>query len=137
MQFTVSAVQVNFPQGPRELNAHFLPYSAGVILAYALERNPNWRLNRLIWRREPIETTAQALCNDSVVALSTYVWNREYNYQLAKRIKQLNPACVIVAGGPEPAITDPDFFRDHPYICLLYTSPSPRDLSTSRMPSSA
>ena len=26
---------------------------------------------------------------------------------------------------------------DIPYICLLYTSPSPRDLSTSRMPSSA
>ena len=25
----------------------------------------------------------------------------------------------------------------HPYGCLLYTSPSPRDLSTSRMPSSA
>ena len=24
-----------------------------------------------------------------------------------------------------------------PYTCLLYTSPSPRDLSTSRMPSSA
>ena len=23
------------------------------------------------------------------------------------------------------------------YVCLLYTSPSPRDLSTSRMPSSA
>ena len=34
--------------------------------------------------------------------------------------------------------------RDYPsdvmqllYVCLLYTSPSPRDLSTSRMPSSA
>ena len=26
---------------------------------------------------------------------------------------------------------------DLPYSCLLYTSPSPRDLSTSRMPSSA
>jgi len=25
----------------------------------------------------------------------------------------------------------------NPYYCLLYTSPSPRDLSTSRMPSSA
>ena len=25
----------------------------------------------------------------------------------------------------------------HRYTCLLYTSPSPRDLSTSRMPSSA
>ena len=32
-----------------------------------------------------------------------------------------------------------DFFVGfvHTYICLLYTSPSPRDLSTSRMPSSA
>ena len=27
--------------------------------------------------------------------------------------------------------------EDHPNACLLYTSPSPRDLSTSRMPSSA
>ena len=26
---------------------------------------------------------------------------------------------------------------DYIYFCLLYTSPSPRDLSTSRMPSSA
>ena len=25
----------------------------------------------------------------------------------------------------------------HPYICLLYTSPSPRDATLSRMPSSA
>ena len=28
-------------------------------------------------------------------------------------------------------------FLDQHVICLLYTSPSPRDLSTSRMPSSA
>ena len=27
--------------------------------------------------------------------------------------------------------------QDTPIACLLYTSPSPRDLSTSRMPSSA
>ena len=26
---------------------------------------------------------------------------------------------------------------EYPEVCLLYTSPSPRDLSTSRMPSSA
>ena len=28
-------------------------------------------------------------------------------------------------------------FLGHTDVCLLYTSPSPRDLSTSRMPSSA
>ena len=38
------------------------------------------------------------------------------------------------------AVIDVEFNReDVPkvYDCLLYTSPSPRDLSTSRMPSSA
>ena len=30
-----------------------------------------------------------------------------------------------------------DLFEERGYNCLLYTSPSPRDLSTSRMPSSA
>ena len=30
-----------------------------------------------------------------------------------------------------------DFDFESPWICLLYTSPSPRDLSTARMPSSA
>ena len=31
----------------------------------------------------------------------------------------------------------PDWFIENQKDCLLYTSPSPRDLSTSRMPSSA
>ena len=33
--------------------------------------------------------------------------------------------------------TDGDGFRDSVWICLLYTSPSPRDATLSRMPSSA
>ena len=36
--------------------------------------------------------------------------------------------------------SNPTYRVDTPgrsYVCLLYTSPSPRDLSTSRMPSSA
>ena len=34
-------------------------------------------------------------------------------------------------------IADIDLHPNDPNTCLLYTSPSPRDLSTSRMPSSA
>ena len=34
-------------------------------------------------------------------------------------------------------VPDPTGGATHYYACLLYTSPSPRDLSTSRMPSSA
>ena len=36
-----------------------------------------------------------------------------------------------------PVINGGDGPNEHPSHCLLYTSPSPRDLSTSRMPSSA
>ena len=41
--------------------------------------------------------------------------------------------CCQYSGFIQASVRDPG--RD--YICLLYTSPSPRDLSTSRMPSSA
>ena len=37
----------------------------------------------------------------------------------------------------EDSVIDLELMEDLNKICLLYTSPSPRDLSTSRMPSSA
>ena len=44
---------------------------------------------------------------------------------------------LILAGSNNPKITLQEGTTDKASICLLYTSPSPRDLSTSRMPSSA
>lgn len=116
MQKIISFVQVNFQQGPQELNAFYLPYTAGVVLAYALKHNPNWKLGELVWRRDSIEETAQRLKHSDVVGFSTYVWNHQYNYTLACRVKELNPNCLIVMGGPEVAITDPDLFVKHPWM---------------------
>ena len=42
-----------------------------------------------------------------------------------------------VNGGLENPIYTPPSWQHWCGTCLLYTSPSPRDLSTSRMPSSA
>ena len=39
--------------------------------------------------------------------------------------------------GPQVKVTVDPFWMGKHEVCLLYTSPSPRDLSTSRMPSSA
>ena len=46
---------------------------------------------------------------------------------------------ALEAQYPNPTDTKDlnQFFRVNGHFCLLYTSPSPRDLSTSRMPSSA
>lgn len=122
MKKKVSFVQVNFQQGPRELNAYYLPYSAGVLLAHAFSNTDvqaHWSIDQLIWRRDSIEDTAQLLQHNDVVAFSTYVWNRQYNYTLGRRIKELNPQCVIVIGGPEPAVADPELFVKNPWMDLV------------------
>lgn len=116
MRNIISFVQVNFQQGPREFNAYYLPYTAGIILSYALSQNPNWELGEIVWRRDPVEQVAQRLKHSNVVGFSTYVWNRQYNYTLAQRIKELNPNCLIVVGGPEVAIADPHLFTKYPWM---------------------
>jgi hypothetical protein len=118
----ISFVQPNFQQGPKEFNAYYLPYSAGVILSYALASkkvSTAWELDHLVWRREPIEALALKLSASDVVAFSTYVWNHQYNYRLAQRVKALNPTCLIVFGGPEPAIEHPDLFEKEPFMDLV------------------
>jgi hypothetical protein len=107
---TISFVQPNFQQGPKEFNAYYLPYSAGVILSYAMgfeHIRAAWEIDQLVWRREDIEELAPRLAKNNIVAFSTYVWNHRYNYKLARRIKEINPAVTIIFGGPEPAIEDP------------------------------
>ena len=44
-------------------------------------------------------------------------------------------AQLVFDGGPDG--TGTDFFDEANWVCLLYTSPSPRDRQKSRMPSSA
>lgn len=122
MTYKIAWVQPNFQQGPKEFNAHYLPYSAGVIWSYAKADEwigQNFECTDMVWRRDAVEPLAQKLAANDVVAFSTYVWNHQYNYTLARMVKQLNPRCLIVFGGPEPAVTDPDIFRKEPYMDLV------------------
>ena len=122
MTYKIAWVQPNFQQGPKEFNAHYLPYSAGVIWSYAKADEwigQNFECTDMVWRRDAVEPLAQQLAQNHVVAFSTYVWNHQYNYTLARMVKELNPNCLIVFGGPEPAVTDPDIFRKEPYMDLV------------------
>lgn len=115
----ISFVQANFQQGPSNLESFYLPYSIGCLWAYATTSayvSQNWQLDHVVWSRKPIDNVAQLLKDQDVVGLSCYVWNRRYNFALARRIKRLNPGCFIFIGGPEPAHADPEFFVKHPYI---------------------
>ena len=114
MKYTISFVQPNFRQGPGGIAA-YLPYSCGLLWAHAQTNEivkKSFILNQLVYKREPIEELAQKLSKDNIVAFSTYVWNRNYNFKLAKRVKELNQNVLILFGGPEPPITNPDIFSE-------------------------
>ena len=49
-----------------------------------------------------------------MVAISCYVWNWEYNKELAKEIKRVYPKCEIVVGGPNVDKRNKNFFVDFP-----------------------
>ena len=53
---------------------------------------------------------------------------------LAKELSKKGKRVLIVEAGPGKDLSMEGYQK---YICLLYTSPSPRDATLSRMPSSA
>jgi radical SAM superfamily enzyme YgiQ (UPF0313 family) len=122
MTYKIAFVQPNFQQGPKEFNAYYLPYSAGVVWSYSLADpliREQFEVTDWIWRRDAVEPLAQRLAQNEIVTFSTYVWNHRYNYALARRIKEINPKVLTIFGGPEPAITDPELFRKEPFMDLV------------------
>ena len=110
----ISFVQPNFKQGPGGIAA-YLPYSSGLLWSYAQtipEIKESFELDKMIYKRDPMDELANSLSTNHVVAFSTYVWNRNYNFKLAHKIKQLNPDVLIVFGGPEPPVTNPNIFTE-------------------------
>ena len=73
---TISLVQPNFQQGPKEFNAYYLPYSVGILWAYIQKFDhlrAAYQLDQIIWRRDRVSETVDKLCANDVIAFSTYV----------------------------------------------------------------
>ncbi len=121
----ISLVQPNFQQGPKEFNAHYLPYSVGVLWAYVNQFESiksNYQLEDIIWRRDNIDETVSKLSRCDIVGFSTYVWNKNYNYALARKLKELNSNCIIIFGGPEMPVTKKDIFDKLPFADVVIKS---------------
>jgi len=120
MSLRVGFVQPNFRSGPAHLNAYYLPYTVGVLWAYALTDpvvKDNFTDSEWIFRRSDPKSDAISLSqNCEVVLFSTYVWNWNYCAAVARELKQLSPNCITIFGGPQVPHTSTDLFLQHPYI---------------------
>ena len=78
--------------------------------------------------RDGFKVLARAFYREHGLALHHI---ESYNHFIGEKLQQIIHETEVI----EPPLPPPGV--EEYKICLLYTSPSPRDLSTSRMPSSA
>lgn len=55
----------------------------------------------------------------SVVGFSVYLWNRVTTLELVSCLKQINPDCRIVLGGPDISFENADFFQQYPVDAII------------------
>lgn len=115
----VGLVQPNYRAGPAHLNAYYLPYSVGILWSYALtipEIKQSFTDHVWIFRRDPADEVVSQLTECDIVFFSIYVWNKNYCYNIAKKLKSINPDVVCVFGGPEVPHSKSDLFIKYPFI---------------------
>jgi hypothetical protein len=99
-----------------------LPLAIGVLWTAAKHdqiAGQRWRLGSVIYEPLPIDDVAAELAIHDMVCFSTYIWNADYHIALATAIKQRNPDCFLVFGGPHFVETWPNFWAEHDKILDL------------------
>ena len=117
MKRKIYFLQVNYLYGK---TAH-IPYTAGQILAYAFADaavKENYSLERIFFLRDNVDRILEKIDNPSVVAFSTYIWNCNFNKEVARRIKEKYPECAVIFGGHHVA-PGGGMLEECPYIDYL------------------
>lgn len=100
----------------------YLPYSVGLLQAYVQKHAPDaerYRFLLPIFKPTAVEEAVAALGSADIVGFSAYVWNVEQSLAIARRLKEHNPAVVILFGGPQVPDHPEQFLRDNPFVDLV------------------
>ena len=100
---------------------HF-PFSIAMLTAY-LKNNEkikdNFHFEKSFIFRDQIDTYLEDSKDCDILLCSCYAWNWEITIQMAKLIKEKNPSCTIIFGGPQVPNRTEGFFIKYPFIDLL------------------
>jgi radical SAM superfamily enzyme YgiQ (UPF0313 family) len=107
-------VQVSDKYGPNS----FLPVAISYQWMYASTSKlvkENFQVADVLIEKKPPKKYVEDLVDEPhVIMLSSYVWNWEYNKELAKQIKNKYPNCLTITGGPHVDKRDSEFFEKYP-----------------------
>ena len=116
--FSIISSQFNYLYGDQ---IHF-PYSIGRLVSYVKaneELASDFRFKPTFIFRDKLEEYIEKSSDADILLCSCYVWNWEITKELAKKIKRINPNCLIIFGGPQVPGRTTDFFDNHPYVDIL------------------
>ncbi|MFN9710281.1 MAG: cobalamin-dependent protein, partial [Bacteroidota bacterium] len=83
------------------LNAKYIHMNLAIRILYELNHTqPGLEWKEFTIRQQP-EEIAKACAAYDVVAFSCYIWNITQTLKLATAVKNINPNCKILLGGPE------------------------------------
>ena len=108
----VYLIQTSDVYGPNK----FLPLAIAYQWCYG--KNDQCVLKDTLIEKADPDTYAKNMDNPFYCLISSYVWNWEYNKQLATAIKKYHPQCVVITGGPQIDKNDPEFFNKYPMFDL-------------------
>lgn len=98
--------------------SEFVPYGVGCIKSYFHAHSRFGKDVEVKIFKYPADLAASfERERPGVVAFSNYVWNSNLGHSFARRIKELEPDCLTLAGGPNYPLEDSQqerFLREHP-----------------------
>ena len=111
----VQLVQLNNKYGSQV----YLPYSAGILQAYAKKDqyiSSNFLFKDFIFIREKLDEMVEKIGSIDILGVSCYVWNWALSLKLAERVREKNPNCLIIFGGPQVPSRLNNFFEENSFI---------------------
>ncbi|CAA6606421.1 putative methyltransferase [Rhodospirillaceae bacterium LM-1] len=100
-------------------NTTYLPLVSGLLKAYALTRPSLAETYDFMPFHFHIEAPGPIVARHDkpfVAAFSLSLWNEQLSLEVARRVKERHPDCVIVVGGAQVPHHPDDFFKRHPFV---------------------
>lgn len=110
-------------------NAVYFPLVSGHLHAFALKDDlikNNYEFMPYIFYRDYPDKILEKYDAPSVAVFSISIWNANLSLEVAKRVKQKFPDCLIVFGGPQVPFDAADFFAKYPFIDVTVRSDGER-----------
>jgi radical SAM superfamily enzyme YgiQ (UPF0313 family) len=112
---TVQLMQLNRAYGKQ----HYIPYSAGMLTSYVQQfedLRSQLDFRPFLYRREPLNALLAQVGRVDVFGISCYVWNWRLSMAVAEKVREENPDCLIVVGGPHVPDRLGSFFEEYPFL---------------------